>query len=97
MSSTIHVVPSTLVDQACAVAAQQGWYKVEASFTLPCGSRASIVGWRPNAPIEPAANARAPFAQKQVPPEPSTTNSHASKNSATSDKEVMQEAVPDLP
>jgi hypothetical protein len=29
-----------------------------------------------------------------VPPEPTTTNSHASKNSATSDKEVTPEAVP---
>ena len=63
MSSTI-VVPSSLVDQACAVAAQQGWYKVEASYSLPCGSRASIVGWRPNAtpthPTAPQRAARAP-------------------------------------
>ena len=64
------MVPSTLVDQACAVAAQQGWYKVEASYSLPCGSRASIVGWRPNAiPTQPAAPQRAASAPQEFPQE----------------------------
>ena len=66
MSSTI-IVPSTLVDQACEEAARRGWYKVEASYSLPCGSRASIVGWRPNTmPTQPAPQ-RAASAPQEFP------------------------------
>ena len=81
------LVPSALVEQACAVAAQQGWYKVEASYTLPCGSRASIVGWRPNTPVEPGAHARA--AQKAAPPQETqdqATNTHEPSPTTASEK-----------
>ena len=94
MASAI-IVPSTLVDQACAVAAQQGWYKVEASYSLPCGSRASIVGWRPNAPVEPA-HARAP-PQKAAPPQEAqeqVANEHvAASTTTTSEKETTSKVL----
>jgi hypothetical protein len=87
MASAI-VVPSSLVEQACAVAAQQGWYKVEASYSLPCGSRASIVGWRPNTPAE-HAHARAP--QSVAPPQEAqeqVANKHVASTTTTSEKEA---------
>jgi hypothetical protein len=91
MASAI-VVPSSLVEQACAVAAQQGWYKVEASYSLPCGSRASIVGWRPNSPAE-HAHARAP--QSVAPPQEAqeqVANEHVT--STTTSEKVATPKVP---
>ena len=88
MSSTI--VPSSLVEQACAVAAQQGWYKVEAAYTLPCGSRASIVGWRPNA--VPAHNSHAPQASAAPRTTTSSTSTATAATSTHEDNEVSAQA-----
>ena len=72
------------------MAAQQGWYKVEAAYTLPCGSRASIVGWRPNA--VPAHNSHAPQASAAPRTTTSSTSTATAATSTHEDNEVSAQA-----